>query len=280
MKLCSRLVFTATLLCASSAFASTITDCSKKSLAQDLAKAGPGSTVVFTGVCTGPILISTDNLTLAGTGSAIIDGGGKDVVTVAGAHGVTLSNLEVRNGANGIVIANGGSATINAVLSDQNSANGIALRTGASAVLGNVSATQNTASGLDLQNGSSVLISGTFSATVNTGSGVSSSASSLTIDSGASLTASTNTGNGVLLQAGSTLVVANQGTLAANSNSNRGLSVDDSVAVVQSATLSGNSRDIAMTFATRGDFTTTTFSTYTCDATVLVRGTSGMSCPH
>ena len=39
-------------------------------------------------------------------------------------------------------------------------------------------------------------------------------------------------------------------------------------------------RDIQLTFGTRADLQTLTFGSYTCDATVLVRGTSGIICPH
>ena len=38
--------------------------------------------------------------------------------------------------------------------------------------------------------------------------------------------------------------------------------------------------DLQLTFGTRADLQTLTFGTYTCDATVLVRGTSGIVCPH
>ena len=47
------------------------------------------------------------------------------------------------------------------------------------------------------------------------------------------------------------------------------------------STLTGNAAsDLQLTFGTRVDVRTTTFGTYTCDATVLVRGTSGIICPH
>jgi len=47
------------------------------------------------------------------------------------------------------------------------------------------------------------------------------------------------------------------------------------------STLTGNAAsDLQLTLGTRADVRTTTFGTYTCDATVLVRGTSGITCPH
>ena len=56
----------------------------------------------FTGVCAGPIVITTDGLTLQGVGTAVIDGGGQDAVVVAGASRVSLGGIEVRNGLNGM----------------------------------------------------------------------------------------------------------------------------------------------------------------------------------
>ena len=47
------------------------------------------------------------------------------------------------------------------------------------------------------------------------------------------------------------------------------------------STLTGNTvRDLSLTFAARADLRTLTFGTVTCDATVLVRGTSGIVCPQ
>src|SRR5262249_9077097 len=51
-------------------------DCGKKSLAEAVANANAGDTISFTGVCQGPVVVSADGITIAGVGSAIIDGGG------------------------------------------------------------------------------------------------------------------------------------------------------------------------------------------------------------
>jgi hypothetical protein len=59
---------------------------------------GPGENVSFTGVCAGPIVIRADSISLTGLGVAVIDGHGQDAVSIAGAHGVTLNNIEIRDG--------------------------------------------------------------------------------------------------------------------------------------------------------------------------------------
>ena len=53
-------------------------DCSRKSLAAALADAREKDpTITFTGICSGPIVIKTDGVTLQGVGEAIIDGAGQ-----------------------------------------------------------------------------------------------------------------------------------------------------------------------------------------------------------
>ena len=47
------------------------------------------------------------------------------------------------------------------------------------------------------------------------------------------------------------------------------------------STITGNTAvDIQLTFGVRADLRTLVFGSYTCDATVLVRGTTGIVCPH
>lgn len=90
-----------------------------------------------------------------------------------------------------------------------------------------------------------------------------------------------NTGNGVRVLTGSTLALTNQGRVVGTQNS-RGLAADNGVGItLVNSTLTGNSvRDLQLTFGARADLQTLVFGTYTCDATVLVRGTSGIICPH
>src|SRR5947208_2679761 len=90
-------------LVAVSAYGQNVVDCAHRSLASAISTGDAQKTIRFTGICSGPILISTDGLSLTGVGTAIIDGGKQDAVTVAGVHAVSLSNIEVRNGLNGII---------------------------------------------------------------------------------------------------------------------------------------------------------------------------------
>jgi hypothetical protein len=74
----------------------------------------------------------------------------------------------------------------------------------------------------------------------------------------------------------------NQARVNSTQNGSVGMVVDDAVSVtLVNSTITGNAlRDIQLTFGTRADLSTVTFGTYSCDATVLVRGTSGIACPR
>jgi hypothetical protein len=173
------------LLCIVSAFpilmpAANVIDCSKKLLAAEVEKAKSGDTVTFTGVCAGPIVIRTDNLTLNGTGTAVIVAKGADAVVIAGAHGITLTDFEIRESTNGVVGQNGAHVVVSGVTSLLNKVSGISLQTGSSGVFSNVTVRENLLHGLDLQTGSSALVEGTFQSIGNRVFGINVNGSSVT----------------------------------------------------------------------------------------------------
>ena len=96
------------------------------------------------------------------------------------------------------------------------------------------------------------------------------------------ITAQNNNGSGVRVQTGSTLTLSNQARVVSTTNGRTGLLVDNGSAVtLVNSELTGNAtKDLQLTFGTRADLMSVTFGTYTCDATVLVRGSSGVVCPH
>jgi hypothetical protein len=155
-------------------------DCPNKSLAEEVEKAKPGETITFTGTCVGPVSIRTSGLTLTGTGSAVINGNGQDAIVVAGAHGVTLANFEVRDGSNGILGQNGAHIAIEGVTSRRNQRSGISLQTGSSAIITDSATRANGLHGLDLQTGSSASVRGTFHSGNNTVFGINANGSSIT----------------------------------------------------------------------------------------------------
>jgi hypothetical protein len=367
-------------------------DCSRKSLAEAVDDADEGDTIKFTGVCKGPIVVRTSGLTLTGVGAAVIDGNGRDALTVAGAHGVSLTRFEVRNGVNGILGVNGAHISLDTVNVHDNFVFGISLQTASSAVLSDVTISRNGVHGLDLETGSAATITKTFNSSQNRVFGINANGSSLTfslatvtvngnavgiqvataanafindsktvinvtnslatgltvvsgahmvsfggtinasgnpligvsvnskggldLDAGSQLNAfnngdgvvlqeasvmtvfnnpqfsgvpgfstinsHNNAGSGVRVQTGSTLTLSNQAKVISTQNGRAGLVGDNGTGVtLVNSSLTGNAtKDLQLTFGTRADLQTLTFGTYTCDATVLVRGTSGIACPH
>ena len=337
------------------------------------------------------MVITTDGLTLKGVGTAIIDGGGLNALTIAGVHAVSLSNFEVRNGLSGVVGTNGAHFNITSVNSHNNGLFGVTLQTGSSAVLSGVTASNNGIHGLDLETGSAATVTGTLTAASNRVFGINVNGSSITfsratvsatgnalgiqiatganaflndsattinvnnnlatgltvvsgahmvsfggtinasgnpvngvsvnskggldLDAGSQLntsnngdgvllqemsvmtvfntpqfsgapgfstiTAQNNTGAGLRLASGSTITLVNQAKIVSKQNGGGGILADDVGLTLVNSDITGNTgKDIRLTFGTHADLRTLTFGTYTCDATVLVRGTSGITCPN
>ena len=97
-----------------------------------------------------------------------------------------------------------------------------------------------------------------------------------------SVDANHNAGDGVRVLTGSTLTLSNQAKIATTANTGSGLVADNGAGVtLVNSTATGNSvKDVQLTFGTRADVKTSSFGTYTCDATVLARGSAGIVCPH
>ena len=198
-------------------------DCSKKSLAAEVADAVSGDAIQFTGICLGPIVVSTDGLALTGVGTAIIDGNGQDALTVAGAHGVSLTQFEVLNGVNGIIGVNGAHIALKNVNAHDNFVFGISLQTSSSATLSGVTAPNNKVHGLDLQTGSAATITGNFTPP-NRVFGINANGSSLTF----SKATATVTGNalGIQIATGANAFINDSGsTINANNNLAVGLTI-------------------------------------------------------
>ena len=96
------------------------------------------------------------------------------------------------------------------------------------------------------------------------------------------INATSNTRTGVRVLTDAVLTVVNQARVISNQNGTTGFVADNGSAVtLVNSTITGNSAvDLQLTFGARADLRTLTFGTYTCDPTVLVRGTSGVTCPH
>lgn len=83
-----------------------------------LQKVRPGDTIMVSGQCFEAVTVTTDDLTIDGGGSAILDGSQSatpelaGVLTIDGARGVVLRGLTVQNGSGAGVTARGGASIV------------------------------------------------------------------------------------------------------------------------------------------------------------------------
>lgn len=271
-------VFGVTLQTASSAVMSEVTASHNSVFGVDL-ETGSAATV-------------TGNLTASNNGVFGINVNGSSI-TFSKAHVTANGN------ALGIQVATGANAFINDSDSDitanDNFSVGLTIVSGAHMVSfgGTINASGNPIAGVSVNSKAGVDLDAASTLNVaNNGDGVLlQEASVMTIFntpqfSGvpgfSTVNATHNTGNGVRVLDGSTLTLVNQAKVVSTQNARVGLQVDNALSVtLVNSTVTGNSvKDIQLTFGTRADFQTLTYGTYTCDATVLVRGTSGIACPH
>jgi hypothetical protein len=187
--------FMVALSLTTSAYAKMPLDCnSGASLAHAVTHAKPADTIVFTGNCSGPVIITQDGLTLQGQGTAVIDGQKQTAVTVRGVQNVKLVGLEVLNGLNGILVDAQAQVKLINVTSHDNAVFGIALQNLSGAAFKDVKTQKNGVSGLDVESTSAATMTGTFTAENNTVFGIN-------INGGSSLTLS----NAIIIAQGNVL---------------------------------------------------------------------------
>jgi hypothetical protein len=211
----------------------------------------------------------------------------------------TLSQATVTASENalGIQIATGGNAFINDRMSVINVTNnlstGLTIVSGAHVVSfgGTINASGNPAIGVSINSKSGLdLDAASVLNSTGNGTGVAIQHESVVtvfnttqfsgVPGNSTINARNNMLNGVRVLTGSLLQLTNQAQVNSTGNGAAGLLADNGsgVTLVNSA-FSGNVVDLQLTFGARADIRTTTFVTYACDATVLVRG-GLLSCPH
>lgn len=220
----------ALLLFSPTAFAqstpSLTVDCSRgQSLQSALKLATPGSTILVKGTCTGPFAITTDGLQLNGLPPAsILNGGGKDAITISGAQGVTLTGLTVTGGGNGVVVENAAQATLANDDVTQNAITGIVSQFNSSVTVSGGSTSQNGLHGIDVEASSSLSVTGTYSSSGNAVLGIFvNNASSITLTT-ATLSVSGNT-LGVQVGTNASGFLDGLSTLNASNNATIGLTM-------------------------------------------------------
>jgi hypothetical protein len=143
-------------------------------LTDALLEAKPGDTIQITGTCREAVTITTDHLTLDGQGSAVLDGGGgtQPVIDIVGARSVTIRNLTVSHGFEGIRARQGAAVVLGGVTAQDNADNGIQINEHSTARVNNCTALRNGNDGIFVGRSSSATLAGTIVSNDNARDGV------------------------------------------------------------------------------------------------------------
>lgn len=263
------------------------------------------SSVTLSGVTTSNN--GVNGLDAEGSSSVIVAGtytsdeNGVFGVDINGSSSFTLSQSQVSVSGNtlGIQIGTSASAFIadatSSITVSNNATTGLTIVSGAHMVDfgGTITANDNKGDGVsvDSKAGLDLDAAGTLNSTDNVGDGVHLEETSVltmfntTAFSGApgSTTIDThgNGGNGLNVLTGSNFTVIHQAALNSTNNKLNGIHVDNgsSITLIHSVVTGNSAPDVALTFGSRGDITTSTVGKLSCDATVLIRG-SYTHCPR
>ena len=182
-------------------------------LGQAIELAQPGDTIEVRGTCRERIKVTRGPLTLDGGGNAILDGSGvgpnekefNGLLTVDGAHGITIRGWSILNSAGeGILGVRGASMLIQDTVVEQNFT-GIGL-SNSSAEIADSSARYNS-NGLDAYAASTVIFRGEILISRNTSESLTLNGNSLAEIRGAHLNVSDNPAGGVIISAESSMVI-------------------------------------------------------------------------
>ncbi|HEX9871261.1 MAG TPA: right-handed parallel beta-helix repeat-containing protein [Candidatus Tectomicrobia bacterium] len=209
-----------------------------QTLTDALKTAKPGDTLQVTGTCHERVTITIDRLTLDGGGSAVLDGGGgspmefEGVVTIDGAHGVTLTGFTVQNGpGEGILGLHGAAFAVQQAAVKNNATSGIAVADGSTADLTDCTM-QGNGFGMDVFTSSSAILRGAITSSHNTGNGAEVNGQSILEIRGAQVQMNDNGGIGLVAGSGQVAIfgfTAAQGsTLTANRNGGWGIIISGS----------------------------------------------------
>ncbi len=122
------------------------------SLAQAVQAATPGTTIQVSGTCAETFTITTDDLTIEGQEGTIIDGQGASeiVVNIDAARRVTIRNVTIQNGLDGMQVSRSAAVTLEAITLQDNSRDGIRLNWNAYVEVTGCNLLRNGDDGLDI----------------------------------------------------------------------------------------------------------------------------------
>ena len=225
-------------------------DAPGQSLTKALQASKPGDSIVVHGVCRERLTITEGPLTLDGDGTGVIDGAGlapdgaefNGLITVVGAHGITIRGLTIRNGSGeGILGTHGASMVVRNARVEDNFT-GIGLSNSAAEVVD--STIRYNSIGLDAYSASTVIFRGAVDVSRNSGEALTLNGNTLAEIRGGHLQVNNNSSPGVQIGAHSTLTIlgfqASQGSqLTTNGNQGPGIVIAGTLFVAGSTLAPG-----------------------------------------
>lgn len=202
-----------------------VVDCDRgHRLARAVAHARPGETLRVSGVCRETVTVLTDGLTLDGGGTATLDGGGQDAVTIDGAHRVSLQAITIQQAATGVVVKGGASVTLRQI-TVQGSRTGIRVDGAATADVIDSVTQDNAVNGVEVDGNAAVRFSGQFTSQRNNVFGLVLGNNANATFSNATAVVNANT-LGIQIGIGSSATLADAATtVTANDNASLGVTV-------------------------------------------------------
>lgn len=203
-------------------------DCGKgQDLNAALQNLSPGDSLTFSGVCHQSVSIATSGITLTGQNGATIAPPAQtsDALAISGAQRVTLQNITIQNGLNGLHLTGNASATLQGVTTQSNAVDGMLIEGSSSAYIANSNSLNNGLDGMDVENTSSVIFNGNFLAQNNLVFGINLGATSSATVNAATVSANQNT-LGIQASLSSSWFLSNPGaTVITNNNATVGLTI-------------------------------------------------------
>lgn len=193
--------------------------------------------------------IECDSISIEGAGNetTIIDADGSDiaVITINGAHRVTIKDLTVRRGYDGILATKGSAVVLDGVNVEDNTTDGIQIDDGSNAQLSNCTTQRNGRRGIFVYNSSSATFKNKIISSKNTFNGIDIQGNS-NVFINAVVESNQNYAQGLQIVTNSSALIYN-GTVSTNDNNSWGILISQSshLATNNNSTISssGNSID-------------------------------------
>lgn len=182
-------------------------NCPGTTISGALRFAKAGDTIRVAGVCKERVRITTDQITIEGLATAVLDGAGvgpaapefNALVTIDGARGVTLKRLTIQNSSGeGVLGQNGASFRVENTTVQDNGFTGIAVSSGSTAELTNCTIRRN-GIGMDIFTSGAAVLKGSIAITHNLSSGIDLNGQSMLEIRGGQVQVNDNGGTGIVM---------------------------------------------------------------------------------